>query len=366
MGLRFGPATAGPTGRAGRNGRLRSRGIGLGVAAAAVLCGGLVVDAGAATGPPPPKTHGGATATVVLSGGISNVTSMAWGDGAMFAGDSGSSETKPNGGLYVVDAGTATKLKTPLLFVGGLAWHDGALYASGGVLKGRAPSWQIQKFSGWDGTSFAKEQVLYTAPAGFAGFNGIAFGPAGRLYVGVSLEGDHGPAAKPYGYDVLSMTAAGKDLKVFASGMRQPWQMAYAGGSSLFVSDLGQDGPKAVEKQNPPDFLLKVKAGDNYGFPDCNWTAGSPCSTDAKPFKFFPTHSSIMGLAVVKQTLYMTSFVGIGGKGGAALYSTGVSGGKVTPVVTGIAGTADALAAHDGDLYIGGSAQKGFIYQVKP
>ena len=299
---------------------------------------------------------------------MKNVTSMAWGDGAMFAGDSGSSETKPNGGLYVVNAGRATKIASPLLYVAGLAFHDGALYISGGVLKGKAPSFQIERYSGFDGTTFATQQTLYTAPASVTGgFNGIAFGPAGRLYVGLGLAGDHAPATKPYGYQILSMTAAGKDVKVFASGMRQPWQMAYASGSSLFVSDLGQDGPAAVEKLNPPDFVLKVTAGQNYGFPACNWTKGSPCSTDAKPFEFFPAHTSIMGLAVVAKTLYMTSFAGLGGKGGGALYSTPLAGGKISPVVTGIPGATDALAAHDGALYVGGSGQKGgLIYEVTP
>lgn len=334
----------------------------------ALFGAGLVADASAATGPAPPKTFGGATATPYPVTGLYNVTSMAWGDGAMFAGDSGSSETKPNGGLAIVAAGKASKVANGPLFVAGLAWHDGALYLSDGYLVGKGPSFRIEKWSGFNGTTFAKRQVLWTAPASLSGgLNGITFGPGGRLYVGVGLAGDHAPATKPYGYDILSMTSRGSDVKVFASGMRQPWQMAYASGASLFASDLGQDGPASVEKKNPPDFLLKVKQGDDFGFPDCNWTAGSPCSSSTKPLKFFPSHSSIMGLAIINKTLYMTSFAGIGGKGGGALYSMPLSGGKVTPVLTGIPGATDALATHDGDLYIGGSGQKGgLIYQVKP
>lgn len=344
------------------------RWLGLALGAGVLTSGGLAVDAGAATGPPPPKTYGGATATPYPVSGIANVTSMAWGDGAMFAGDSGSSETKPNGGLDVITAGKTTKVANGPLFVAGLAWHDGALYLSDAYLVGKGPSFRIEKWSGFNGSSFAKRQVLWTAPASLSGgLNGITFGPGGRLYVGTGLSGDHAPATKPYGYDILSMTPSGSDVKVFASGMRQPWQMAYASGASLFASDLGQDGPAAVEKQNPPDFLLKVKQGDNFGFPDCNWTAHSPCSTDTKPLKFFPTHTSIMGLAVINRTLYMTSFAGLGGKGGGALYSMPLSGGKISPVLTGIPGATDALAAHDGELYIGGSGQKGgLIDTVKP
>ena len=50
------------------------------------------------------------------------------------------------------------------------------------------------------------------------------------LYVGVDVGltsgNDHGPASKktPYLYDILSLKPNGKGLKVFASGIRQPWQ----------------------------------------------------------------------------------------------------------------------------------------------
>jgi glucose/arabinose dehydrogenase len=337
------------------------------------LCSGVVVEAGAATGPPAPKAYGSAS-TAVYATGLKNPTSFAWGDGAMFAGDSGNSEGIPNGGLYVVKAGSATELPGGPLYVAGLDWHQGALYLSAAFLVKGAPSFQIDRWSGFNGTNFAKKQVLFTGSKKFQGFDGIAFGPDGRLYAGVAASGlnnnDHGPATvSPYLYDILSMNANGKDVKVFASGIRQPWQMVFAPGSrSPFVSDLGQDGPKSVEKKNPPDFLLKVKQGDDYGFPDCNWTKGSPCSSDAKPFAFFPAHTSIMGVAIIGKTLYLGSFTGEGGNGGGALYATPVAGGKVTPVVIGFPLATDALAAHDGNLYVGGSTQsgKGEIYEVKP
>ncbi|MBV8987045.1 MAG: hypothetical protein JO372_00655, partial [Solirubrobacterales bacterium] len=56
-------------------------------------------------------------------------------------------------------------------------------------------------------------------------FNGLAFGADGRLYVGVDvgLTNDHGPK-KSLRYDILRFNAAGKNMKVFATGIRQPWQ----------------------------------------------------------------------------------------------------------------------------------------------
>jgi glucose/arabinose dehydrogenase len=342
-------------------------------ATATAVVATMGVAASAATSPPPPKTFGGATATVYATG-LGNPTSFAWGDGAMFAGDSGSSEKTPNGGVDIIANGTATKVPNGPVFVGGMAWHDNSLYLSDAYLTSTGPSFRIEQWSGFTGSDFSTRTVLYTAPAGFEGFNGIAFTPGGRLLVGVDVgllnHNDHGSASKsPFLYDILSMKPNGKDVKVYASGIRQPWQMAFAPHSRApFVSDLGQDGPKKVEKLGPPDFLLKVHKGDNYGFPKCNHTgvpAGS-CKGYAQPFKMFKPHTDVMGVAVMGNKLYFGSFLGKNGKGGA-LYSMSLKGGKASPVVTGFPAATDALAANGGDLYVGGSGQAGgVIYQVKP
>jgi glucose/arabinose dehydrogenase len=290
----------------------------------------------------------------------------------MFAGDSGSSEKKPNGGVDVIKNGTATMIPNGPLFVGGMAWHDGALYLSGGWLVNGAPTWQIARWSGFNGTTFTSQTVLYTAPKGFEGFDGIAFGPNGHLYVGVAAgdlnNNDHGPAStSPFLYDILTMTAMGKNVKVFAKGIRQPWQMAFSPAGALYSSNLNQDSPKKVEKLNPPDFLLKVRKGQNYGFPKCNWTTGSPCKRYAKPFRLLPAHFDPMGIAFLHGKLYLGSFAGMGAKGGGALYQVPLHGHSLKPVVTSFPILTDALAAHDGKLYVGGSGKTGgVVYQVTP
>src|ERR1700761_8837513 len=111
---------------------MRAR-IGACAATAVAVVASSGVAASAAAGPPAPKTHGGATATVFATG-LKNPTSFAWGDGAMFAGDSGSEGKTPNGGLYVVANGTVTAIPNGPVFVGGLAWHNGALYMSAAFL----------------------------------------------------------------------------------------------------------------------------------------------------------------------------------------------------------------------------------------
>jgi glucose/arabinose dehydrogenase len=341
------------------------------VFAASVVSAGAVAAVALAAGAPAPKGYGGAKASLYATG-LDNPTSFAWGDGAMFAGDSGNSHTVPNGGVYVIKNHVGTKIPSNVIFAGGMAFHKKVLYISAVTIGASGPVAQILAWSGWNGVTFTTMKTIYTAPSGFQGFNGVAFGPDGRLYVGVDaglLNGnDHGPAStSPYLYDILSMNTHGKKLKVFAKGMRQPWQMAFAGKSgSPFVSDLGQDYNKANKPANPPDFVLKVSKGQNYGFPKCNHTKGSKCKGYAKPFKTLKPHWNPMGMAVIGKKLYVGSW-GQNGTTGGALYWVPITGGKLKPVVTGFPAATDALAAHRGDLYAGGAGPSGgVIYRVKP
>ncbi|MBV9818084.1 MAG: hypothetical protein JOZ07_07005 [Solirubrobacterales bacterium] len=351
---------------------MRMRALQFGVAALA--CAGLsVAGAQAANGPPLPKAPGGKTVSVVAVG-VKTPTSFAYGAGTLFEGDGGfQTNGPPNGGVNVLKNGTATAVSTSLRFVAGLAWHDDALYVSGGSLAGKGVTWTLQKWTGFNGTTFASQKVIYTAPKKFQGFNGIAFGPNGRLYVGVDTgllnNNDHGPATtSPYLYDILSLRADGSGLKVFASGIRQPWQLAFAPGSSApLVSDLGQDkGAK-----NPPDFVLKVRSGDDYGFPTCNHVVAKKCKGFAKPLRSFKPHTDIMGMVIIGKTLYMTSFLSAGARGpGGEVVSMPLSGGPLKPVLTGFVAPTVGLGSDGKRLFVGqvgkNAAKPGIVYTVTP
>src|SRR6201996_3069138 len=158
------------------------------VIAATVLSGGAVAGIASAAGsPPPPKAANGATVEQVAAG-LTTPTSFAFGGGNVFEGDGGSESSKiPNGGVFLLKGGTGTKLDGSPNFVGGLTWHKGTLYVSGASVDAGGIHFQLQAWSGWTGSKFAKQKVIYTAPKGFDGFNGLAFGPDGRLYVGVDV-----------------------------------------------------------------------------------------------------------------------------------------------------------------------------------
>jgi len=336
--------------------------------AASVVSTGAVATSAMAAGPPPPPTATNGHQVQQVAAGLHTPTSFAFGAGQVFEGDGGveSKTAPPNGGVFVLKGGAGTLIPGSPQFVAGLAWHQGALYVSGGSLTAKGPKWQLLKWSGWNGTTFTKQKAIYTAPKGFQGFNGLAFGADGRLYVGADVgllnNNDHGPAKTPYVYDILSLKPTGKDLKVFATGIRQPWQMAFPkGSSSPFVSDLGQDSGA----KNPPDFVLRVHQGDNFGFPSCNWTSASRCAGFTKPFQKFGPHTDIMGMVIMGNRLYMTSFLGVGAKGpGGEVLSMPLSGGKPRPLLKGFVAPTVGLGAHGGWLYVG--ELTGQVFRVKP
>ena len=264
---------------------------------------------------------------------------------------------QPLGGVWAVKNGTPTKLPGPA-FVAGVVWHKGTLFVTGGTLTSSGAKWQVFAWSGWNGTKFTTQKVVWTAPKKLDGLNGIAFGPNGRLYFGVDVglvaQGDHGPAKTPYvlrrPVDQAERQGPARvrvrDAPAVADRVR-------ARSKSPFVSDLGQDSGA----KNPPDFLLKVKQGDNYGFPQCNWTSKKACKGFAKPFKLFAPHTDVMGLAIIGKRLYMSEF------GKQQVVSMSLGGGPVKPLLTGFVAPIVGLAADHGYIYVG--ELTGQVFRVK-
>jgi glucose/arabinose dehydrogenase len=367
--LRASSGNRSPGSMAGEHSR-RASALKRSIAATAVIvmgCVFLAPSAGATSAPQAPKSTNGHEVQLVASG-LETPTSFAFGDGHIFEGDGGNSEgsAPPNGGVYVLKNGKAEKIPSALKFVAGLAWHDGRLYVSGAEITAKGPSFLLASWGGWNGKTFTSRRTIYTAPKRFDGFNGIAFGPDGRLYVGVDVGltdgNDDGPrSTSRFLYDILSLRADGADLRVFATGMRQPWQLAFGKGSySPYVTDLGQD----TGERNPPDFILHVRAGQNYGFPNCNHTISRACRGYAAPFRTFSPHTDLMGIALCASKLYLTSFAGPGGKGpGGEVYSLALAGHTLKPLITGFVAPVVGLGLSNGYLYVG--ELTGQVYRLK-
>jgi glucose/arabinose dehydrogenase len=332
--------------------------------ACAVACAVLVPAASAATAPLPKPAKG--AKLQLIATGVTTPTAFAFGNGQVFVSD-GTTPPQKGGGVYVLKGGKAVLVPGSPLISFGVTFHKGTLYVSGATVGPKGPVGQLYAWSGWNGVTFATQKTLYTAPAGIL-LNGLAFGADGRLYAGVDvgMTNDHGPK-KGLLYDVLSFNAAGKGMKVFATGIRQPWQFAFpAGSSSPFVTDLGQDAPKSIQKV-VPDFILRVHNGQNYGFPTCNWIVRAKCTKFSTPFKFLPPHTDPGGLGIIGKRLYLSEF---GFVRTAKVESIPLTGGALTTLLTGFKGEAlIGLGTDNGWVYVGEPATApgtGRVFRVKP
>jgi hypothetical protein len=324
-----------------------------GLTAAFAVAGSLAVaSSAAAQGPPLPTAANGATVER-LAGGLATPTSFAFAGDTVFAGIGPAERGHPPTGLLTVANGKATKVPGTPPVVFGLAWHNDRLFVSSGD--------KITSYRGWNGTRFTGSRVVRRANKQLPGFNGLAFGPDGRLYTGVSLASqkfDHAKNPARYASTVLSMRATGADLKIVSRGLRQPFQLTFpTGATSPYVTDLAQDATKRI----PLDQIVVAKQGSNFGFPTCVRFTESQCGSFAKPLVFLPQHASPMGIGSIGQNLYVALFGGLQ-KEKPIVASVPVAGGAPTPLVSGFVAPVVALNTNANFVYFGDLT--GSLYRV--
>ena len=254
--------------------------------------------------------------------------------------------------MFVLKNGTATRVPNSPAAVFGVAWRNGKLYISAGP--------KLLVWSKWNGTTFKKRKTLHQLPKKSAWWNGLAFGPDGRIYAGIGFnEKDEftRPKNLPYNKSWVSIKPNGKDLRVVARGLRQPWMTTFVNGRP-FLSVLAQDNLDPP----PPDWIVNPRKGQDYGYPKCNRSKPKPCRGYAKPFTTFPNHASPMGLGAIGKKLYVALFGGLGT--GPTVVSVPLKGGDPTPFLTGYVAPVVALGVNKGWVYTGDLT--GAVYRVKP
>jgi glucose/arabinose dehydrogenase len=325
-------------------------------AACALALAGLGAGAGvaqAARAPPAPRAANGAKVQTVARG-VPTPTQFAFADGTVFAAAAGAEDGSAPGGVFVLADGRARRVPGSPRSAFGIAWHQDALFVASGP--------RIVALRGWDGARFAGKETIYTGPRGFPGFNGIAIGPDGLIYAGVTMtaKGDARKVDAPFAQSIVTLTTAGEDARVHARGLRQPWMIAFAGGQKLpYATALGQEN---LGRRQPPDYVIKPRPGDDYGFPACNWSRPPACRRFAKPIALLPAHSSPMGLGAIGDRLYLALFTGTG-RGPEVVSIPLKGGGRTTPLLTRFAAPVVALGTHDGYVYAGDVT--GAVYRVK-
>lgn len=195
------------------------------------------------------------------------------------------SEADENGD-YTEPALLVENLNAPL----GLAWFEDELYVSSA---GRIDALQI----GPDNQVLESREVVTDIPAQIYVFhqnNQLAFGPDGRGYVGVGATSDIEPETVPMAASILSFDPQGNDLKVVATGLRNPYGIAFDASGQLWVTD---NGPAVPFNPEPPEELNAIVEGKHYGFPE-SYGTWYPEAVGEPPVAIFPPHSSADGIVV--------------------------------------------------------------------
>jgi glucose/arabinose dehydrogenase len=196
-----------------------------------------------------------------------------------------------NGVVYVVGEANgpaevyARDVPVPL----GLAWVDERLYISyRGSVK------YVEDADG-DGVSDRGQVVVRGLPSfGLHQNDGLALGTDGYLYMGMGSTCDHCREADPRNGTIMRFRPDGGALTVYASGLRNPYDVAFNAAGDLFATDNSRDdlGP-----DQPPEELNHIRAGLHFGWPDC-WLGNTAplCAEQADPVAAFSAHTSANGL----------------------------------------------------------------------
>ena len=133
---------------------------------------------------------------------------------------------------------------------------DGDLYVSS---KG-----QVVILSDTDGDFRADTtvEVATGLPNGNHQNNGIAFGPDGKLYITNGSTCNECDEDDERSATILQANPDGTELRVFASGLRNPYDLVFDPEGRLWATDNGSDPPC-----NTIDELNLVEDGGDYGWP---------------------------------------------------------------------------------------------------
>jgi hypothetical protein len=182
----------------------------------------------------------------------------------------------------------------------GLAWHENGLYV--------ASHGKVSVLHDNNGDNIADKTVdLITGlPARLYPWhanNGVVFGPDGRMYFAVGSTTDAASETRQYAATILSAEPDGGDLQIVASGVRNPYRVAFNSGGDLFAIDNGPDSIAAT----PGDELNYIVDGGDYGFPEFFGLA-PPASGTLSPVAVLPPHAGASGLVFYQSDQFPPEF----------------------------------------------------------
>lgn len=177
-------------------------------------------------------------------------------------------------------------------WVFGLDFYEGSLYA--------AIDGSVLRFRDIDGDGVADEQArllsgLPQVHYGGHSNSGLIVRDDGLIYMTVGGTSDHGPETEPLGGTILTMPIAGGTADIYATGFRNPYDIAFCPDGRLYASDNGPDVIADDVEETAPDEVNLILPGLNYGYPDY-FGPQDPSTGTESPIALLPLNSGSTGI----------------------------------------------------------------------
>ncbi len=185
----------------------------------------------------------------------------------------------------------ASGFTTPL----GLAWSGSTLFVSA---QGKVDRMRIR-----DGRAVGRKTIVSGLPYGLHQQDNVVVAPDGRLYLGSGSTCNACREADPRSAAVLALRPDGRDVRVVATGLRNPFGLAFQPGTGrLYASVNGRDDLPTPSSPEPAEMLVRIERGADYGWPGCwpSWRRKrmvGACRSVTRPVAYLEPHSSADGLA---------------------------------------------------------------------
>lgn len=278
--------------------------------------------------------------------GLRHVSAFAYdGNGRLWATASGAT-THAADGVYLVERrGAAPRkiaggLTSPL----GLVWVGDRLIVSS---LGR-----VTAFSDFDGVRFRRRQVILDGPVAGGENNNIVLAPNGRLLMGVSASCDHCTPTSKWSASIVSFKPDGSDLRVFASGIRAAYGLAYLPGTSRLFASMNQRDD--LGDRTPGDWLAEVERGQDWGFPRCY----GQCPSQPQPTGVLDPHAAAGGVAFPDPSSALVAEWQLG-----KVRHVDLSTGKTSVLLTGFRNPLPVLTEYPGAFLVGDWGT-GRVYEI--
>jgi glucose/arabinose dehydrogenase len=287
------------------------------------------------------------TTASVYARGLANMSALAFdGHGRLWAATAAYSDDGADGVYLIESAGSTpaeviSDLETPL----GLLWIGDDLYVSSAT--------GVVAYSGFDGGAFSSSTRILELPEGAGEANGLARSPDGRLILGISSPCDHCTPTDASSASVVSFKTDGSDLEVVASGIRAPIGLAYVPGSNDLLVTMNQRDD--LGQATPGDWLARVEAGQDWGFPECYGQGGAACSGVPEPLAVLDPHAAVSGLALLGDEGTTSAFIAEWALGRIVRVDLAdtVDDATIEPFLTGLKNPVPVIATATGDLLVG-------------